>query len=113
MQFITYKSVLGYVLSASTIGLMLWIWFRTGYKVVGEIIRVQFGPFRSTISIKEIKKLNKNKSPFMAPALSVDHLEILYSNYKVINISPKDEKEFIRLLVTNNPNIEIHNELSK
>ena len=49
----------------------------------------------------------------MAPALSVDRLEILYSNYKVINISPKDEKEFIRLLVTNNPNIAIHNELSK
>nr|WP_246363914.1 PH domain-containing protein [Halobacillus locisalis] len=111
MQLITYKSVLGYVLSASTIGLLLWIWFRTGYKLVDGIIKVQYGPFRRTITIKEIKKLNKNMSPFMAPALSVDRLEILHNNYKIIHVSPKNEEEFIRLLVKENPKIQISHKI--
>ncbi|MBB6454159.1 hypothetical protein HNQ94_002610 [Salirhabdus euzebyi] len=112
MQLITYNSVLGYIIAALIIGLLLWIWFGTGYMVEEGFIKVQFGPFRSAVRIEEIKKISKIKSPFTAPALSVDRLEILYGKYKVMNISPKNVNEFIRLLVTENPHIQIDKNLS-
>jgi len=112
MQLITYNSLLGYIVTGVIIGFLIWIWFGTGYKIEDANIKVQFGPFKRTIGIKEIKKVSKVKNPFTAPSLSIDRLEILYGKYNVINISPKNEKEFIRLLVTENPHIQIDEKLS-
>ncbi|WP_158232019.1 PH domain-containing protein [Sporosarcina sp. P16b] len=106
-QLITYKSVLGYIIGASTLTLLLWIWFGTGYKVEGELLKLTFGPFKRIIHINEIKKINRTKNPFTAPALSVDRLEILFGKYDVINISPKNESELIHSLLAVNPNIQI------
>ncbi|PIC80192.1 hypothetical protein CSV75_09545 [Sporosarcina sp. P18a] len=106
-QLITYKSVPGYIIGASILTLLLWIWFGTGYKVDGELLKLKFGPFKSKIHINEIKKISRTKSPFTAPALSVDRLEILYGKYDVINISPKNESEFILSLLAVKPNIQI------
>ncbi|WP_228550224.1 PH domain-containing protein [Salinibacillus xinjiangensis] len=113
MQFITYDSVLGTIISGLIIGLLLWIWFGTGYRVERGVIKVRSGPFKSTIKIGEIKKLSKTKSPFSAPALSIDRLEILYGKYNIMNISPKNEYEFVQLLVTKNPRIQLDKKLSK
>ena len=106
-QLTTYHRVQDDIIDATIIGFLLWIWFGTGYKVQEEHIKVQFGPFRSSIRIEEIKKVSKIKSPFTAPALSVNRLEILYGKYDVMDISPKNENEFIRLLVTKNPQIQV------
>ncbi len=83
------------------------VWFGTGYKVEGEFLKVRYGPFKSKIKIKEIKNIRRTKSPFTAPALSVDRLEILYGRYDVINISPKSESELIHSLLAINPNIQL------
>ena len=112
LQLITYNSILGYTISGMTIGLLLWIWFKTGYKIEKENLKVQFGPFKKTIKIEEIERVNKVKSPFTAPALSIHRLEILYNKYEVTHISPQNEKEFIRLLIRENPNIQIDKKLS-
>ncbi|WP_200411314.1 PH domain-containing protein [Virgibacillus salexigens] len=112
MQLITYNSVLGFIINVLITGLLIWIWLGTGYKVKGGLIKVKSGPFRATIRIEEIKRLSKTKSPFTAPALSVDRLEILYGKYDVMSISPKNETEFIRLLVTENPHIQIDKKLA-
>lgn len=106
-QLITYKSVPGYIISALILTLLLWIWFGTGYKVEGELLKLKFGPFKSKINIKEIKKISRTKNPFTAPALSVDRLEIRFGKYDVINISPKNENELIHSLLVVNPNIQI------
>ena len=106
-QLTTYHRVQDDIIDATIIGFLLWIWFGTGYKVQEEHIKVQFGPFRSSIRIEEIKKVSKIKSPFTAPVLSVNRLEILYGKYDVMDISPKNENEFIRLLVTKNPQIQV------
>ena len=106
-QLITYKSVPGYIIGALTLTLLLWIWFGTGYKVEGELLKLQFGPFKSKVNIKKIKKISRTKNPFTAPALSVDRLEILFGKYDVIDISPKNENELINSLLAVNPNIQV------
>lgn len=112
LQLITYKSILGYIISGTLIGLLLWIWLKTGYKIEKDKLKVQFGPFKKTIKIEEIEHLNKVKSPFTAPALSIHRLEILYNKYEVTHISPQNEKEFIRLLIKANPYIQLDKKLT-
>ncbi|WP_079478874.1 PH domain-containing protein [Halobacillus salinus] len=71
-QLVTYKSVLGYVMSGLIIGLLMWLWFRTGYKVHDGRITVRFGPFTSRVDIDGITRVDKGISPVMAPALSMN-----------------------------------------
>ncbi|WP_313238456.1 PH domain-containing protein [Sporosarcina ureae] len=106
-QLITYKSVPGYIIGALILTLLLWIWFGTGYKVEGELLKLKFGPFKSRVNIKEIKQISRTKNPFTAPALSIDRLEILFGTYDVINISPKNENELLHSLLAVNPNIQV------
>lgn len=86
---------------------LIWIWFRTGYRIKDSNIVIYFGPIRRTIIIDDIKKISKVKHPFTAPALSVDRLEIMYRKYEVVTISPKKEREFIELLLKRNPQIQV------
>lgn len=106
-QLITYKSIAGYIIAVLIIGLLLWIWFGTGYKVEKEFLEVRYGPFKSKIRIKDIKKIRRTKNPFTAPALSIDRIEILFGRYDVVNISPKNESGLIHSLLTINNNIQL------
>lgn len=107
LQLIAYNSLLGSVISGVLVGLLLWIWFKTGYKIESGKINIQFGPFKKTIKIESIKKIHQVKHPFTAPALSIDRVEILYNKYEIITISPQNKNEFIRLLLLENPSIQI------
>ncbi|MFC7321507.1 PH domain-containing protein [Halobacillus campisalis] len=102
-QLIRYNSIPGYIVSGLIIGLLLWIWFRTGYTIEKGKVHISYGPFRKSISIEKIKKLGKTRNPFTAPALSIDRLDILYGDHQTIQVSPKHEAEFIRLLTEENP----------
>ncbi|WP_216831351.1 PH domain-containing protein [Alkalihalobacterium elongatum] len=105
LQFITYNSLFGYIITGGLLGILIWIWFRTGYYVGDGKLKIKYGPFRWTIESKDIKKISKEKSPFTAPSLSMDRLSILYGNYKEISISPINKKELIRILTAENPHI--------
>lgn len=83
--------------------LLMWIWFGTGYKVEDGNIKVYYGPLRMTVKITEIRKMEKVKSPFTAPALSINRLDIMYGDYKTIQVSPEREEEFIKLLFDEKP----------
>ena len=89
------------------VGYLIWIWFRTRYKIEENILNIQCGGFNWKINIEEIRKIRKVKSIFAAPALSIDRLEILYGKYDVVSISPKNEDKFIELLLNENPQIPI------
>lgn len=93
------------------------VWFGTGYNIEEGHIKIKSGPFRSTIKIEEIKKINTKKVPFAfpfeGPALSVNRLEVFHGKYHdVMNISPKNEKDFIKIIVSENPHIQIDKNLS-
>ena len=111
-QMIIYKSVIGYIISLLMIGLLLWLWFGTGYKIEKGLIKIRFGPFRSTVKIEEIKRLNATKNPLSAPALSIDRIEILHGKYGIAIVSPKNVDDFIRILLTENQYIQVDNNLS-
>ena len=95
------------------IGLLIWIWFGTGYRIENETIKIQNGPFKWKISIKEINSISKRKSLLATPALSVDRLVLQYGKYGDMLLSPKNECEFIELLLTKNSQIKLDEKISK
>ena len=55
------KSLVVYVIGGLTIALLLWLWFGTSYKIDEELLKIKSGPFRSTVKIGDIKRLNATK----------------------------------------------------
>ncbi|MGX9930199.1 PH domain-containing protein [Virgibacillus salarius] len=111
-QMITYKSLVSYIIGLLIICLLLWLWFGTGYKIEEGLIKIKSGPFRSTVKINEIKRLNATKNPLAGPALSIDRIEIIHRKYDISIVSPKNVAEFIRVLLTENQYIQVDNNLS-
>ncbi|WP_026908367.1 PH domain-containing protein [Paucisalibacillus globulus] len=110
-QMIIYNSVIGYIISSLIIGMLLWLWFGTGYKIEEGRIKIKYGPFSSIVKIDQITRMKATKSPLSAPALSIDRIEILHGKYNSAIISPKDVDNFIKILLTKNQDIQIENDL--
>ncbi|WP_059172493.1 PH domain-containing protein [Bacillus sp. FJAT-27445] len=85
---------------------LLWLWFSTGYKIEGDLLIVRSGPFKRNIPIKEIEKIRRSNSLLASYALSIKRLEITFSKYGLVYVSPKDEQDFINLLKEVNPTIQ-------
>lgn len=92
---------------------LIWIWFTTGYRVENNTLIIEAGPFKQTIDIQEVRKIMRERSILSSGALSVDRLQIQYGKYKYFGISPKKECEFIKLLLSKNPEIQIDDSISK
>lgn len=107
LQLVTYDSPAGYITTGVLLGILIWFWIGTKYCVRKTEVEIVCGPLKWSIEKKDIIKITKEKSIHSAPALSIDRLSILYGNYKVINISPKNQEEFIRLVTIDNPSIKI------
>jgi hypothetical protein len=84
-----------------------WIWFGTNYEILDGTLKVQCGPFKSIIPIKDIKSIKKTNNPLSSAALSLDRLDIRYGRSGMILISPKDRDGFIETVTRENGNIEI------
>ncbi|REJ10956.1 PH domain-containing protein [Halobacillus trueperi] len=112
-QLVSYRDPLGYVLAGLTIGVLLWIWFHTGYKVKDGCLFIHSGPLRKRIKIEDITKIKPTKSPMSAPSLSLDKLEIFHGNYKSTLISPQNEQKFVEVLSKENHQLEIDCTLKK
>lgn len=65
------------------------------------------GPVKKRIFIRDIKRISNTKNPIAAYALSFDRLEIVYGSYETEIISPKNKEQFINLVKSKNPHIEI------
>ncbi|MED1038614.1 hypothetical protein S2E19_04806 [Bacillus mycoides] len=87
--------------------LFSWSWFSTKYIVKEEIIMITSGPVKKRIFIRDIKRISNTKNPIAACALSFDRLEIVYGSYETEIISPKNKEQFINLVKSKNPHIEI------
>lgn len=99
------------IIILSPIGLfLLWIWFKTGYTIADNLLLIRYGPFKKKIVIHDIHSLRKTKNPFSDPALSMDKIEISFAKFETVSVSPKDQHEFVRQLVKQNPAIKTENE---
>lgn len=87
--------------------LFSWSWFSTKYIVREETITIRSGFVKKRIFIQDIKQISNTKNPIAAHALSFDRLEIVYGAHKTEIISPKGKEQFINLVKSKNPHIEI------
>ncbi|MES5895288.1 MULTISPECIES: PH domain-containing protein [Bacillus cereus group] len=87
--------------------LFSWSWFSTKYIVKEEIVMITSGPVKKRIFIRDIKRISNTKNPIAAYALSFDRLEIVYGSYETEIISPKNKEQFINLVKSKNPHIEM------
>jgi len=110
-QMIADKSLVVYVIGGLTIALLLWLWFGTSYKIDEALLKIKSEPFRSTVKIGDIKRINATKTLLAGPALSIDRIEILHRKYDIAIVSPKDRTEFVQALLTKNKSIEIDDSL--
>lgn len=91
--------------------ILLWFWFRTGYKIEGDKIKIYYGPIRQTIHIPEIKLIIISKMPLTAPALSFKRIQISSGKYDLVAISPQNRDKFISLLLEIRPEIPLDDRL--
>lgn len=110
-MMITEQNIVVYIVGILNNALLLWLWFGTNYKIDDEKLIVKTGPFKSTIEIKNIKKLRATKTLLAGPALSIDRIEIQYKRYDFVIVSPKEKQKFIEFLLSKNKSIEIDDKL--
>ncbi|WP_163969789.1 PH domain-containing protein [Oceanobacillus halotolerans] len=106
-------SILTVIFTVPLAIILLWFWFRTGYLIEEDKIKVRYGPIRQTVNIKEIKRIHKRKLPLSAPALSMDRIEIMCSKFNVVTISPENQEKFIETLLAINPAIKLDDHLKE
>ncbi|MCK5908153.1 MAG: PH domain-containing protein [Flavobacteriales bacterium] len=95
------------IMSVTTIFIAI-IWFETKYIISDSTLLVKIWIFTlRKIAIKKIKVIRESKSIISSPANSLDRIEITYNKYEVVLISPKNREEFLALLKSINPNIDI------
>jgi hypothetical protein len=68
---------------------------------------IKYGPFKKIIPLNTIKSVKKTMNPLSSPALSLKRLEIIYGQYNMVLISPKDRDEFMKILSKHCPQAEI------
>ena len=105
------ENIVGAVVMTALVVLLAVFWFRTFYKIEGELLHIYYGPFRFQVIISEITSIRHAKNIFTGPSLSIERIEITYSNYRIIQISPKEKEKFVKELMQMNPHIKIlHND---
>ena len=77
------------------IGPCIWMLVSTYYWFEGEELRVNCGPRRWHIPLKEVHLVARNRSLAASAALSADRIRIDYGRGKVIFISPQDKEAFL------------------
>jgi membrane protein YdbS with pleckstrin-like domain len=86
---------------------LLWTWLTTYYVLDESNLVIKYGPFKKIIPLNTIKSVKKTMNPLSSPALSLKRLEIIYGQYNMVLISPKDRDEFMKILSKHCPQAEI------
>ncbi|TRW24677.1 hypothetical protein FMM05_09205 [Flavobacterium zepuense] len=84
------------------------MFFTTYYTIDGNILKVNCGFTKQTVDIKTIRKISDDMNWISAPALSLDRLELFFSTYDSVVVSPKDKIGFVKELLTIKPDIELN-----
>lgn len=102
--------VLALPLFVLTAVLPMWTVVSTRYHVLGDYLRVNAGPFRWRIDLKQITKVEPCHNWYPAPAMSVQRLRITCVNESkksfTLEISPEDRYQFIIDLGVAEPDLE-------
>ncbi|WP_317957998.1 PH domain-containing protein [Oceanobacillus kimchii] len=98
-------SIIGIVISIILTIFVGLIWFYTRYSINNDVLVIRYGIIKMSVNIQDITTISKTTNPFVSPALSIYRLEISYSKFKTVQISPKNEELFMEQLKMINPEI--------
>ena len=84
------------VIAVLGIGMLAWMLLDTKYTITTEQLIIQSGPFKQIIALASIERVSESHSALSSPALSLDRLMIQYDQGRVVLVSPKDKKNFIK-----------------
>jgi hypothetical protein len=104
-KFIDFVIVL--ILAVMLPVFLLWMWLTTYYVLDENNLVIKYGPFKKIIPLNTIKSVKMTMNPLSSPALSLKRLEIIYGQYNMVLISPKDRDEFMKILSKHCPQAEI------
>lgn len=109
MGNLSWLDILVLLLVSAVIGLILWIYFDTSYKIMEKKVYYKSGPFRGNIEINKINGIIKGKTKWSGfkAATSQNGLIIKYNKYREIYISPKTNDTFVTALLKLNNDITI------
>lgn len=98
---------LAYAILGISIGGTILLLFSMSYTIEEDVLSIKVGPFSyGSIKVNEIKKVERSYNPLSSPAASFKRLYIRSDKADML-ISPVDEQEFVRILKSRNPNIEV------
>jgi membrane protein YdbS with pleckstrin-like domain len=75
--------------------LPIWLLATTEYTLSDKELLVVSGPFRWSVPIVDITKVEGTRNPLSSPAFSLDRLSIEYARGKSIMISPLQQERFL------------------
>jgi hypothetical protein len=100
-----------YAIILTIVASLIWILLDTKYILKENKIFYNSGPFRGSIAIDSIKKIEHHSGLIVPviykPALNTKGLIIHYNSFDDIYISPNNEELFLEELLNVNPDIEI------
>lgn len=94
----TETNILLYVVLGFIAILLFWIFFSTYYQLTKDGLRVVSGPYRKTVSYKDITGVKETRTLLSSPALSFDRLEVMTKAMVPLVISPLEKEKFIKKL---------------
>ena len=86
--------------------LSFWIWNSTKYSIEGEILNIKCWILHKKLNIKNIRRIKNVKNIYSSYALAVDRLEINYNSNSKLYVSPLNQEEFIKEIVSINKEIQ-------
>ena len=86
----------------------LYLNYSTAYSITNDrLLHVRCGfIYNKWYDINKIRSVKNSDNLFSSPAPSLDRLELVYGQYGLIVISPKDKQGFTKALIEMNPEIE-------
>lgn len=90
-----------YLINSAVIGLFLWFWFGTYYRLDATHIHYRSGPFRGKIAIDAIREVQRNTTMWSGfrPATARKGIIVKYNKYDEIYFSPATNETFIQALL--------------
>ena len=91
-------------------GFLLWITYGTAYAVHADRLEIRSGPFRLTVPLAEIVRVEPSWTPLSSPAMSLDRLKVSRAGGRAVWISPEDRAGFLRALSEADPELRVDGE---
>lgn len=88
--------MLGVFLAIS--GFPIWLLVATHYQIANDNLHIKSGPFSWDVPVSEIQAVKPSRSLMSSPALSIDRLELRYSNGRSILVSPLEKAKFLEAI---------------